>query len=725
MGEEKVKKVFVKKISLLIALVMFGSGAMPVVAAEESHAGANGDAAVFAVEESSADANGDTTGLAAEAGVEEKCNEDVFEIAELLTADAEKNGDEYDGYVFQAAEGYEDRVDKIVEDIIDEKASSNLSSASGEVVLGENGSLESVSCDSTEDGGIGDDSVGSDCVGSGSVGSGSVGSDSTENDSCMEILENSDGVYTADSLEDIKENIPEKYIEYIEPDYYVYLDYSVSAPNDTYYNYNSYQYNLSKMNVEDVWALGIEGQDLDDSVDMDYDGNSSNDTPIIAILDSGLYMEHEDIDYTRVVSPINLYPDSTDDSDEIGHGTFIAGMLIAKKNNQEGIAGIGQSFKIQPVKVFSSTGKTKSSVLASSLNYVTQEKTDFVNSRGKSGLNISVVNMSFGTDTYITSLKNAVSNAEAAGLLLVASAGNNGDTTAQYPAQFCIGVGSTTKDDEVSSFSEIISSDNGTGYENKVWVSAPGTSVTSVGYTSTDGYRIGSGTSFSAPEVAALGAICKSIDNDITQSEFKALLKDTAVRKTSTQGTTESGQDLGFGWGVVDFAAAVKSLLGDMSGTVTATIQARYSNGTASAKATKTLYTVSSDNLGNDIKGDIVLPDANGTYILTKGQRYIYSVREPLCDTVEGTLAAVNSRSLVCDLEKAAEYGDIDADGAITVKDAGMMLLYASCGDLLGLSQPFIDAIDVNADGSSNTEDAICLLEYITGKTDSLPAAQS
>ncbi len=682
MGDIKVKKDLVKIIARMLTLVIFcysiniSAGMISVTAAVDSQNVSCGDSQDSMRED-------DSEEYVTKEGASE---EDIFADAEILSIDAEKNGKEYDGYIFQAAEGCENQVDKIVEDIIDEASDWNLSGDGADENLGVTGA---------------------------------------ESGACIDIVENSEGLYTAESIEDIEKNIPEEYIEYIEPDYYAYLDYSVSAPNDSYYNYNNYQYNLSVMNVDDVWALGIEGQDLDDSVDMDYDGNSSNDKQVIAILDSGLYMEHSDIDYTRVVSPVNLYPDSTDDSDEIGHGTFIAGMLIAKKNNQQGIAGIGQDFNIQPVKVFSSTGKTKTSVLTSGLNYVMQEKLDFIRTKGESGLNISVVNMSFGTDSYVATLKNAITSAAAAGILLVASAGNEGNTTAQYPAQFCIGVGSTTKSSEVSSFSEIISSDNGTGYENKVWVTAPGSSITSTGYTSSTGYSTGSGTSFSAPEVAALGAICKSIDNDITQSEFKALLKETAVSMTSTYGTTEDGQDMGFGWGIVDFEAAVKSLLGEMEGTVIATIQTKYLNGDASSKASSAIYTVSSDSLGTDIKDTLVLPNADGSYTLNKGQRYIYSVTEPLCETVEGTLAAVNSRSILCEIEKAASYGDIDADGAITAADASMMMLYTVCGDSLCLSKPKVDAIDVDGDGIASTTDVICLLDYMTGRISILPAVKN
>lgn len=138
-------------------------------------------------------------------------------------------------------------------------------------------------------------------------------------------VEYTPGVYTAEDVNQIEDFIPEELIEYIEPNYIMKLFdsdiKSATAPNDKYYE--SYQWNLDMMNVQDVWAYGIEGQDLDGTVDMNYDGSNDNDPIIIAVIDSGLKAGHEDIDWSRIVAGENFNPSATSTDDALGHGTFV------------------------------------------------------------------------------------------------------------------------------------------------------------------------------------------------------------------------------------------------------------------------------------------------------------------------------------------------------------------------------------------------------------------
>ena len=119
----------------------------------------------------------------------------------------------------------------------------------------------------------------------------------------IERVENAEGTYTAETLEQIAAFADAELIESIEPDYTVYLydePLSATVPNDLYYQ--SYQWNIEALNVQAAWNYGIEGQDLDDKTDLNYDGTGDNDPIVVAVIDSGLNPSHEDIDYGRVLA---------------------------------------------------------------------------------------------------------------------------------------------------------------------------------------------------------------------------------------------------------------------------------------------------------------------------------------------------------------------------------------------------------------------------------------
>ena len=117
---------------------------------------------------------------------------------------------------------------------------------------------------------------------------------------------------------------------------------------------------------------------------------------------------------------------------------------------------------------------------------------------------------------------------------------------------------------------------NGTGWQNKVWVTAPGADFYSTNHQ--QGYDTKSGTSFAAPIVSALAAMCVSIQNDLTKVypgraditnnhlAFKQILKDTATPKSDTDingeiftdDSANRPQGKRYGWGIVNFDKAVE-----------------------------------------------------------------------------------------------------------------------------------------------------------------------
>lgn len=363
----------------------------------------------------------------------------------------------------------------------------------------------------------------------------------------LELIDEEEGLYTADSIESIESEVPGEIIDYIEPDYIMEL-FDAAEPNDPYFS--SDQWNAEALNVRPLWEAGLEGQDLDDSMDLDRDGDYLNDQMIIAVIDSGLNVYHEDIDVSGIVNPHNVIENSSDVTDDVGHGTFVSGIIMAEKNNAVGIAGLGQSLKVMPVKVFEDK-TTYTSYIVSAINYVVSQKKTFNETGGASGTNVSVINISFGGNNPAESLKTAINYAIGEGIIVICAAGNNGNTDPVYPAMYALGVGSYNKAGNVAATSQRLSAGNGEGYENKVWVCAPGEGLIST-YRGNTSYEKRSGTSYSCPEISALAAICKGLDNSLNHYSFKNLLMENADFRNSGLGMT-GDQDNGFGWGTVDF----------------------------------------------------------------------------------------------------------------------------------------------------------------------------
>jgi len=161
------------------------------------------------------------------------------------------------------------------------------------------------------------------------------------------------------------------------------------------------------------------------------------------------------------------------------HGTLCAGI----------IAAMAPDSMIMPLRAFDDQGRADLFILAKAVRYAADN-----------GAN--VINMSFGTLDQSKALKNSIDYARGKGVILVASAGNNNTSTPQYPAALAgvLTVASTNLTDVKASFSN---------YGNYVFADGPGVRIISAYPGGL--YAVVSGTSFSAPEVAATAALIRSI----------------------------------------------------------------------------------------------------------------------------------------------------------------------------------------------------------------------
>lgn len=527
----------------------------------------------------------------------DQADQDVYSIAERLSRETESEGTDYDGYIFK---------------VKDSMSRSKLSDKA--YTVGE--------------------------------------------DTGIERIANAKDYYTAESLEQIKAFADEDQIEFIEPDYIITLDDDVETQGMAGAGGEAYNdEHLGLMSVPSAWGYGFTGADLDAGYDMGGDGNY-DDRVVIAVIDSGLALKHEDIDYSRVLNGKNFVSQSSSNTtDTLGHGTFVTGQIIAVRGNGVGIAGIAQDAYVMPLKVFASR-ETATSIIISAIQYAAGQKKAFDSSKGREGENICVINMSLGGTEPSESMKEAVDAAISAGIIVIVAAGNDGNTWTSYPAQYAIGVGSTNSQGVYSYYSQVLSRSNGEGYENKVWVSAPGEDYTSTWYNG--GYYFGSGTSFSAPEVSALAAIAVSIKNDLTQygngtnnhDAFRQLLKDTANPKSG--GNEIDGQDCYYGWGIISFSNLIEKLtsLAENEGQPS---EVRFSvdNGAG------TPLTTEDNNLSITVtqqEDGAVQTATDGVYTLKIGAKYKYTVTADKFKTVSGSFIPIKSDRVIALSMEGKDY---------------------------------------------------------------------
>ncbi|HRF60738.1 MAG TPA: S8 family peptidase [Fimbriimonadaceae bacterium] len=250
-------------------------------------------------------------------------------------------------------------------------------------------------------------------------------------------------------------------VEYAEPNY---TYHAFLTPNDSGWNN---QYGPRKMACPTAW-----------------DVTTGSASVVIAIVDTGIALTHPDLN-DKIVAGYDFVNNDSNATDDQGHGTHCAGIAAAETNNATGVAGVGFNCKLMPVKVLGSNG-------SGSLTNVANGITFAANNGAK------VISLSLGGSSGSTTLQNAVNYAWGRGCVVVAAAGNNGNTAPSYPGYYtnAIAVGSTDANDNRSSFSN---------YGNWVDVAAPGSSIYST--LRSGGYGNMSGTSMACPGVAGLAGL--------------------------------------------------------------------------------------------------------------------------------------------------------------------------------------------------------------------------
>jgi len=168
---------------------------------------------------------------------------------------------------------------------------------------------------------------------------------------------------------------------------------------------------------------------------------TEGDDILVVVIDTGLDETHPAI-ASRFVKGISFLDGASSDfSDAVGHGTHVAGTILADGENG-GLIGVAPKAKLMAAKVCGSLG-CSTVAIASAVNWSVEQ-------------GAQVVNMSLGGPFMTFGERKAYDAAEAAGTMIVAASGNDGKGKVSFPAAYTttFAVGAVNPDLSKAGFSQ-------------------------------------------------------------------------------------------------------------------------------------------------------------------------------------------------------------------------------------------------------------------------------
>jgi len=368
-------------------------------------------------------------------------------------------------------------------------------------------------------------------------------------------------------------------VEAVSLDWRAYPDV---APNDPLYpdqwghdntgQLASYDWNTHTHTGPDVGTPGFDSH-AEEAWDQSQGYGSSG--IVIAILDTGVDIDHPDLNLVAGYDYGDNDSNPDDNSAGAGHGTACAGVAAGTANNGLGVAGIAGGCSIMPLKVANSAGSLFFSSIQNALYHT-----------GDNGADIA--SMSFSADiTSDPATDAALQYAYNAGVLLLAATSNSNESHIRYPAnsQYVMGIGAASPcggrkrsasnpaylnpgvDPDPNDYSCDGERWWGSNYgsttqdaQNAVDVIAPTILPTtdiggSAGYASGDYSMWFNGTSCSTPYVAGFAGLVKSANPGFTPAQLRDAIVNSATDVVNVE--SGSGWDRYSGYGMVNADAAL------------------------------------------------------------------------------------------------------------------------------------------------------------------------
>jgi thermitase len=265
----------------------------------------------------------------------------------------------------------------------------------------------------------------------------------------------------------------------------------------------------------------------------------------VGVVDTGILSTHEDLvgklancakSYTGVFILTGSIQEGSC-ADDNGHGTHVSGTITANANNGKGVAGVAFNSQLAMCKALGGPlGQGSTSDVANCIRWAHDK-------------GAKVISMSLGggaSTTLQQAVQYAWANGGPSGSVIVAAAGNDGDSTLNYPAAYAevVSVAATDNRDQRASFSNA---------NSDVEIAAPGVNVLSTYDGSNSDYTTLSGTSMATPHVAGVAAIIWDRYPAATASTIRSKLD------ASVDDLGPAGRDASFGFGRVNLQKAAAS----------------------------------------------------------------------------------------------------------------------------------------------------------------------
>ena len=301
----------------------------------------------------------------------------------------------------------------------------------------------------------------------------------------------------------------------------------------------SYTYGLEQINVTGAWRqFGTKGSGVR-----------------VAVLDTGVdAANHSDLTPTAGGWK-DFVTDRSEPYDDVGHGSHVSGTIVGGQAPDGMHYGVAPEAELLHGKVFGADGTGDFATLIEGLQWSIDN-------------NANIISLSLGSEENTHRLIDPVETANAAGVIVVASAGNDGVGTSSSPGNYynTLNIGATTESRQIADFSggEEIITENVWGDEaSESWpdtyivptVSAPGESVLS---TYNEGqYDKRSGTSMAAPHVAGTAALMQSASTEqLTPTQIETALVETAWKPDDEPVDV----DTRYGNGIIDAFTATEAV---------------------------------------------------------------------------------------------------------------------------------------------------------------------
>ena len=288
------------------------------------------------------------------------------------------------------------------------------------------------------------------------------------------------------------------------------------VPDDTYYNNQWY---INRINLNKAWDI-----------------TTGNSNIKVAVIDTGVDAGHSDLgygndSYSHVSTTLGY--DYTGpcayQTPSFYHGTYVAGVLGGKTNNNIGISGVSGGNNSAGITIVPYC-------LGNSASFYSPYNANAILAAVEVGADIINMSLSMPQTSDVIS---AIEYAYYHDINIVCATGNNEPLSGiVFPAsnQYTIAVGATNQSDQRCSFSKY-----GTGID----IVAPGESIYST--TLSNSYLSDSGTSYSAPQVSGVIALMLSVNPNLTPSEIRTILRNTAKKVSGYTYSDGWNQEVGYG----------------------------------------------------------------------------------------------------------------------------------------------------------------------------------